>query len=441
MRRKLILAGLCLLPVALLARFGVMSHLFSANYLPHRYCYLAQPGLVWTNVTMDGLIAASYAAIFGSLFWVANRLRDQHALENYLWIFISFGLFIFACGATHLMELITVWWPVYPFSALVKIVCAGASVPTAILFARVSPRVSGNIVHFLQTFSTTQQEKDQAIASLVAHEKLAAAGRVAASISHEIRNPLNAVGDLIYAVSTDTRLPPDLLHMLETATSELARASGTAQTTLSLFQTSKAPAPISFSTVVQSVLELHTSQFMQRNIALQPRLRTPLALKAYPGEIQQILINLIQNAAAAIGSGGRISLRVQPRHCMTPACVAAFPSRAGSSRGTRRRGIPGYSITVADNGAGISKANRSQLFTLFFSTKGEEGTGVGLWLVRSMVEKQGGRITFRSRTAAESSKPGTIFNVWIPLEPSALAAVASAGSWHVAGRNSQSLSN
>jgi len=438
-KKKLIIAGLCAVAAALLARSGSLSGLFSANYLPHRYCYLAQPGLVWTNVSMDGLIAASYGIIFCSLFWVSSRLRRQQALESYLWIFLSFGMFIAACGATHLMELITVWWPVYPFSAAVKVVCAAASVPTAILFAKVSPKLSTSIVRFVETLSTTQQEKDQAIASLIAHEKLAAAGRVAASISHEIRNPLNSVGDLLYAVSTDSRLPPDLLAMLETATSELARANGTAQTTLSLFQASKAPAPISFSTVVQSVLELHTSQFLQRNIALQPRLRTPLSLKAYPGEVQQILINLIQNAAAAIGSEGRISLRVQPRHCLSPACVSSFA--ASAARSSRRRGIPGYSITVADNGAGISKADRSRLFTLFFSTKGEEGTGVGLWLVRSMVEKQGGRITFRSRTLAESSKSGTIFNVWIPLEPSPLPSMNSATAWHVAGRESRSLRN
>jgi signal transduction histidine kinase len=395
--------------------------LFSANYLPHRYCYLAQPGLVWTSVSMDALIAASYGLIFASLFWIAFRLRRNHALESYLWIFLSFGIFILACGATHMMEVVTVWWPVYPLSAAVKVVCAAASIPTAILFAKASAAIAANILRFLQMLSTTQQEKDQALTALVASEKLAAAGRVATSIAHEIRNPLNTLGDLLYVLSTDPRLPADLLGVLESANAQVTRANGTAQTTLSLFQGSTTPTPLSFATVVESVLELHTSQFLQRNIALQPRIRTPLSLKSYPGEVQQILINLIQNAAAAIGTGGVISLRIQPRHRLIPEPLPIPSGRPVSMRSVRRRGQPGYSITVADNGSGISRANRARLFTLFFSTKGEEGTGVGLWLVRSMVEKQGGRITFRSRTATESRKPGTIFNVWIPLEPAPLA--------------------
>ena len=84
---------------------------------------------------MDGLIAISYGAIFASLFWVAGKLRSIQDLRDYLWILIAFGTFIVACGATHLMELVTVWWPVYPFAAGVKVLCAAASVPTAILFA------------------------------------------------------------------------------------------------------------------------------------------------------------------------------------------------------------------------------------------------------------------------------------------------------------------
>lgn len=132
---------------------------------------------------------------------------------------------------------------------------------------------------------------------------------------------------------------------------------------------------------------------------LEPRLRAPLPVKAYSGELRQILINLIQNAIAA--GGGRVLVRVQPRRSVA--------------------NKPGYSITIADSGPGISPGHRPHLFAVFFSTKGEQGTGMGLWLVRSMVEKQGGRVRLRSRTAGESSRPGTIFNVWIPLEPASIA--------------------
>jgi signal transduction histidine kinase len=106
---------------------------------------------------------------------------------------------------------------------------------------------------------------------------------------------------------------------------------------------------------------------------------------------------------AAIGSRGRIMVRVQPQHSL------------GSDEDQ-----PGYAITIADTGPGIAPENRGRMFTMFFTTKGEQGTGMGLWLVRFMVEKHGGRIRYRSRTAAETDKPGTIFNIWIPLEPTTI---------------------
>ena len=174
---------------------------------------------------------------------------------------------------------------------------------------------------------------------------------------------------------------------------------------------------LSLSELVNSVVDLQTAQLIDHGIALQRRLRAPLPLKAYSSELRQILINLIQNAMAAIGSRGRIIVRVQLRHSV------------GANYGERESmGQPGYSITIADTGPGINPTHRPQLFTMFFTTKGDEGTGMGLWLVRSMVEKQGGRIRFRSRTAAETDKPGTIFNIWIPLEPAPIATAAATES-------------
>ena len=416
----LTIAAILLLGIS--ARAGLLSRLFSANYLPHRYCYLAQPALVWTNVTMDGLIAASYGLLFLCLFWISYQLSRKQAVRSYLWIFLAFGTFILACGGTHLMEMVTVWWPVYPLSAAVKVVCAAASVLTAILFARASPALASNIVHFLDMLSTSQQEKQRALTALVASEKLAVAGRISASIAHEIKNPLSSVADLIFLVAGDERLPSELLPLLKSASSELARATATAHATLSIFQESSTPVTIAIADVVSSVLELQSAQLLICDVGVQTRLRTILPLKAYSGELQQMLINLIQNAAVAIGSGGRIRLRIQPRHLLKSDSPRLAAARFGSAPSTRLLGQPGYSITVADTGKGISPPDRSRLFTLFFTTKGEEGTGVGLWLVRSMVEKQGGRIVFRSRTASESPRPGTLFNIWIPLVPAHLPA-------------------
>ena len=416
-KKLLALSAFGIVVAGILAQTGALRALFSSSYVPHRYCYLAQPGLVWTNVVMDGLIGLSYAIIFSALFWIANRLRGVPDLRGYLWIFISFGTFIVACGATHIMEIVTVWIPVYPLSATVKVICAAASVPTAILFTRAAPALARAIGSFLAMLSTTRLEKEQAVLALAASEKLAVAGRISASISHEIKNPLDTVGNLLYLLIQDERLPLDVLHTLSLANSELDRATAVAKNTLALYHQASAPVPVSLFDLVNGVLDLQEPALLRNNIALDRRLRTPFDLKAYPGELRQVIINLLQNAAGALGSNGRVIIRIQPRRQFARRALGLYGSAAGNTLHDR----PGYSITVADNGPGIPPGSRPSIFTLFFSTKGEQGTGLGLWLVRSMVEKHGGRIVFRSRTASECSQPGTVFNLWIPLEATPVA--------------------
>ena len=181
--------------LAVLGRAGVLAPLLDAGYLPHRYCYLAQPGLIWTNVIADALIAISYASLFLYLLWLADRLRTSPELRPYLWIFVCFGLFIGACGATHVMEVITVWWPLYPLSAGVKVVCAVASVTTAVLFAMAMPGLMRTIPMVLEMFSTTQRERDQARADLIAWSAIAAERERAEELVHEAYERMNHIMD------------------------------------------------------------------------------------------------------------------------------------------------------------------------------------------------------------------------------------------------------
>jgi signal transduction histidine kinase len=431
LKKFLIIAAFSAILVTVLLKLGIVGPLLSSNYLPHRYCYLAQPGLVWTNVSTDSLIAISYAVIFGGLISIAWKLRDLASLRSYLWIFVAFGTFILACGATHAMEIVTVWWPLYPLSAAVKVICAAASVSTAILFTWTAPALVDNMRRYFGMLSTTQQEKDQAMRALVATEKLAIAGLISATISHEIKGPLQSASDLLYLLSDEQRIPPDVAEKLAILTGELKRASIIANNTLSLFGTTSGIEPVIFSELVEGVINLQRPDLTRHGITLDARLHTPMPLRAYSGELRQILINLLQNSAAAIGTGGRILVRVQPRYSLREGSVANQAENTPKHRSGRPQ--LGYSLTVADTGAGIDLKNRASLFTLFFTTKGEKGTGLGLWLVRSMVEKQGGRIRFRSRTAAESSRPGTVFNVWIPLEPAPFAAPSETEVLHGLG--------
>jgi len=162
------LAGLSILALFVavaFARWGLFTALLSSNYLPHRYCYRASPGLVWTNVTSDALIAVSYVVIFACLLWIAGKLRRLPQLRGFIWIFVAFGTFIVSCAVTHFMEVITVWIPFYPLSAVLKVVCAAVSVPTAILFVRVAPVVVAHISRFFDLLSTAQQANRDAAAN------------------------------------------------------------------------------------------------------------------------------------------------------------------------------------------------------------------------------------------------------------------------------------
>src|SRR5689334_12144265 len=112
--------------------------ILNSNYLPHRYCYLAQPGLVWTHVVSDMLIGLAYVAISFTLAYMVYKGRRDIPFH---WMFLAFGLFIVACGGTHFVETLTVWVPVYVFSAAVKIFTALASISTAVILPFTVPRV------------------------------------------------------------------------------------------------------------------------------------------------------------------------------------------------------------------------------------------------------------------------------------------------------------
>ncbi len=158
MRKILATVTVGLVALVVIARGNALPFLLSTNYLPHRYCYLAQPWLVGMNVAMDGLIAAAYVVIFACLFWIKGRLRDQPEIQPYAWVFSSFGIFIFACASTHLMEVVTIWWPVYRLAVAVKVICAAASVVTGVLLLRAAPVIIQSIGSFLEQFSRGQRE-------------------------------------------------------------------------------------------------------------------------------------------------------------------------------------------------------------------------------------------------------------------------------------------
>jgi PAS domain S-box-containing protein len=229
-------------------------------------------------------------------------------------------------------------------------------------------------------------------------ERLASVGRLAATVAHEINNPLEAVTNLIYLARQDPDLPESARACLIMADEELQRVSHIARQTLGFYRDTSAPVWIDVPEAIDEMLAIYHRRFCYKQIDLRKRITRGLKLRALHGEFKQIVSNLITNAIDASPQNRAIEVRArQATHPFT--------------------GAPGVQLVVADRGVGIPESIRRQIFTPFFTTKKDVGTGLGLWIVKGMLMKSGGSIRCRSRVDGTGSRPsGTIMMVFIPSE-------------------------
>ena len=222
-------------------------------------------------------------------------------------------------------------------------------------------------------------------------EQLAAAGRLAASIAHEINNPLEAVTNLLYLANMDSRVTGNTRSLLEKADKELRRLSHIAARSLKFYRQHSAPTLSSLEDLIESVLFFYETEVNIRKIDLQRRYKEAPPVLCQPGEFRQVITNLIGNALDAL-----------PRHGRLIVGVRASCDRAG------RQGV---AVIVADNGSGMDGEMRSRLFLPFATTKGEAGTGLGLWVSKGILDKHHAKISVRSKLDC-----GTVFRLFVPLE-------------------------
>jgi signal transduction histidine kinase len=225
-------------------------------------------------------------------------------------------------------------------------------------------------------------------------EKLAVAGRLAASIAHEINNPLEAVTNLHYLIGRATSF--DEIHAyLETAQQELARVVEITKQTLRFHRENTKAAPVDVPAILDSLLKLYAGRLTSGRIVLRKEFRYSQPIVGFAGELRQLFANLISNALDAMPQGGTLALRVE-------------------SASERRNGArPGLRVVVADTGGGIPQNIQGRIFEPFVSTKPETGTGLGLWVSSGIAVKHGGRLRFRSRVGS-----GTVFSIFLPSQPS-----------------------
>lgn len=252
-------------------------------------------------------------------------------------------------------------------------------------------RLEGVVIVFRDITRRLQTEH-----TLRSSERLAHAGRLSATIAHEIRNPLDTVSNLIYLLRHEPNESPASTQYLEMASDELARIAQITGQLLTFHREARAAVDVDLTDVVQSVLVLHAPQVRRAHIKVEQRLDTARAVRGFPGELRQVFSNLVGNAIDAMPQGGKLILHV----------------REWSAPSDRAR--KGVRVTVLDTGAGIPLGVRRNLFAPFYTTKGEKGTGLGLWVSRGIIEKHEGTIYLRSST--QPGKSGTAFSVFLPFE-------------------------
>ena len=239
---------------------------------------------------------------------------------------------------------------------------------------------------------TLQKRSEEALRRT---EKLAVAGRLAASIAHEINNPLEAITNLLYLLA-HSKLEDDARGYLELAQSELDRVAQITVQTLRFHRRSTRALPTDVEELVDSVMALFDSRVRHLRLEVTSRFRELPLILVHDGEIRQVLANLVGNAIDALPEAGRILLRGSPlRHPLT--------------------GVPGVVITVADNGKGMTPETLARIFEPFFSTKSSTGTGLGLWVSQEIVDKHSGSLRVRSCTPSASRSSGTVFRLFLPL--------------------------
>ncbi len=258
-------------------------------------------------------------------------------------------------------------------------------------------RTGTQIVRWAGIILVETTERRRAEDALRRSEKLAAAGRLAASIAHEINNPLEAVTNLLYLIR-QTPLDPVSSEYADLAAHEITRVSEITQQTLRFYRQSTLPVMSNVSELIESVLTLNHGRITTLQVDVCRRYDRDVQLYAFAGELRQLFANLIGNAIDAMTpNGGCLSLRVRYAH---------------SSSDSGRKGVR---VTVADTGSGMSREVQRHIFEPFFTTKEATGTGLGLWVSAEIIGKHQGIIKLRSRDGIEDGKPsGTVFTVFFP---------------------------
>ena len=419
-----------------------LSKLLSSDFMPHGACYLWKPEIVWLHAISDGSIALSYYVI--PLFLI-SFVRQRKDLP-FNWIFVMFGVFIFGCGTTHVMEVWTLWDPVYRLSGVIKAFTAVVSIATAVMLVKLIPealalpsptqlrtanlnlereikerrRVEEALHHAHDELEERVRERTEQLAranaelrkeiierqnaqealhtaqSELAHvTRVTSMGELMASIAHEVNQPLSAIVTNGSAAQRWLAAETPNLEEARTSITRIIRQGNRASELIKEIRAFVKKSPprksqVEINDLIQETLALVNRESLRNHVALQTDLGTDLpALTADRVQLQQVLLNLMMNGIEAMST-------IENR------------SRELSITSEPQQDQAGVLVAVRDSGSGISPQNLQRLFETFFTTK-TEGMGMGLAIGRSIVKAHGGRLW-----AEANSDHGATFRFTIP---------------------------
>ncbi len=397
------------------------SKLFSADFMPHRMCFLGDAAVTWLNVISDCLIALSYYLIPFLLLQLVRKRRDI----EFKWAFVAFAMFILACGSTHLLGAVTVWNPVYRLEGVAKGITALASAATFLfliplmpaLIALPSPSALTLLNQSLEHRVAERTESlEQALldlrkemqlrrnleSQLIQAQKMEAVGRLAGGVAHDFNNLLTVILGYDEMMREHVKEDPVAVDFAEEIQHAAERATALTNQLLAFSRRQVAvPQVVDLNDVVRGI-----DKMLRRIIGEDIELRTSLApqlsrVKVDPSHLDQVIMNLAVNSRDAMPHGGSLTLET--------ANAELTEEYAGTHLGV----IPGsyVMLAVSDTGHGMDAATQARIFEPFFTTKEKgKGTGLGLSIVYGIVKQNNGEVLVYSEPGR-----GTAFKIYLPV--------------------------
>ena len=382
---------------------GLLQNLLVANgFIPHGHCYLWKPALVSLHLVSDLLIGLSYVAISATLAYLVYKARRDIPFDS---VFLAFGAFIVACGATHFMEVWTLWTPTYWLAGEFKLITAVASVTTALVLPPLVPQV----LVLLQSAKVSEETKlklESANTELeTLYEKLKEIDEIKtqffANVSHELRTPLALILGPTQKLLAKDALTPEQRHDLELVDSNARILLKQVNDLLDISKLEANKMSMRYAEVdLAQLVRLTAANFnalaQEQNIAFLVETPQSFPAQVDSEKIQRVLLNLLSNAFKFTPPGGRVR------------CVVSAVTKAGE------KDVSAV-ITVEDSGAGVPLELREVIFERFrqgeeSSTRRFGGTGLGLAIVKDFVELHGGTIA-----VGEAPEGGASFRVELPI--------------------------